>query len=89
MDASATGFGSSLQLPTGHLLYRYGLWGRDNEASSSKYRELRHLVEVLEDGVFTGVLHGSEIFLFTNNFTAEAAFYRGNSSSRALFQLIL
>jgi hypothetical protein len=88
-DASATGFGSSLQLPTGHLLYRYGLWGRDSEAASSNYRELRNLVEVLEDGVSTGVLHGSEVFLFTDNFTAEAAFYRGNSSSRALFQLIL
>jgi hypothetical protein len=88
-DASSTGFGSSLQLPTGHLLYRYGLWGRDVESMTSNYRELRNLVEVLEDGVASGTLKHSEIFLFTDNFTAEAAFYRGNSDSRPLFELIL
>jgi hypothetical protein len=71
------------------LLYQYGLWGRDVESDSSNYWELRNLVEVLEDGVSTGVLRHSEVFQFTDNFTAEAAFYRGNSDSRNLFQLIL
>ncbi len=59
------------------------------ESASSNYRELRNLVEVLEDGVSTGDLRHSEVFLFTDNFTAEAAFYRSNSDSRNLFDLIL
>jgi hypothetical protein len=59
------------------------------ESDSSNYWELRNLVEVLEDGVSTGVLRHSEVFQFTDNFTAEATFYRGNSDSRNLFQLIL
>jgi hypothetical protein len=59
------------------------------ESASSNYRELRNLVEVLEDGVSTGDLRHSEVFLFTDNFTAEAAFNRGNSDSRNLFDLIL
>jgi hypothetical protein len=28
-DASGVGFGSSLQLPSGSVAYRYGLWGKD------------------------------------------------------------
>lgn len=88
-DASRTGFGSTLQLPSGELAYRFGLWGRDAESGSSNYRELRNLVEVLEEGVASKVLLGSEIFLFTDNSTAESAFYRGNSDNRDLFGLIL
>jgi hypothetical protein len=34
-------------------------------------------------------LEGSELFMFTDNMTAESAFYRGTSSERSLFDLIL
>ena len=36
-----------------------------------------------------GDLNGVEMFLFTDNSTAESAFYSGGSSSETLFQLIL
>ena len=34
-------------------------------------------------------LEGSEIFIFTDNSTAEAAFFKGSSKSRVLLELIL
>jgi hypothetical protein len=34
-------------------------------------------------------LWGSEIFIFTDNSTAEAAFWKGTSKSEALFKLVL
>jgi hypothetical protein len=39
--------------------------------------------------VHTENLRGLEIFLFTDNIVAECAFYRGNSSTPLLFELIL
>ena len=36
-----------------------------------------------------GDLKGVEMFLFTDNSTAESAFYSGGSSSKTLFQFIL
>jgi hypothetical protein len=72
------------------LRFRHGLWGRDNSKKSSNYRELHNLVEAIEEGVKDGSLHGSELFLFTDNTVAEAAFYKGNTSaSKVLFELIV
>ena len=88
-DASGSGFGSTVEGPGG-LWYRHGLWGKDANKRSSNYRELRNLVETIEEGVDSGSLTGAELFLFTDNTVAEAAFYKGNtSSSRALFDLIV
>ena len=88
-DASGSGFGSTIEVAEG-LRYRHGLWGRDMNNRSSNYRELRNLVEAIEEGVSDGSLEGCELFLFTDNTVAEAAFYKGNtSSSKVLFELIV
>ena len=88
-DASGSGFGSTIAGVDG-LKYQHGLWGRDNNKKSSNYRELRNLVETIEEGVEDGSLEGAELFLFTDNTVAEAAFYKGNiSSSKTLFELIV
>jgi hypothetical protein len=88
-DASGSGFGSAVQGPDG-LWYRHGLWGSDTNKKSSNYRELCNLVETIEEGVCNGTLKGAELFLFTDNTVAEAAFYKGNtSSSKVLFDLIV
>jgi hypothetical protein len=87
-DASGSGFGSSIAFPDG-IAYRIGVWGKDCEDSSSNYRELRNLVETLETEVEAGNLHNSEVFMMTDNSTAESCFYRGTSSSRKLFDLVL
>jgi hypothetical protein len=96
-DASGTGFGSSTQAinspgPAGHdktVHYRVGVWGKDAEDASSNYRELRNLVEALEHAETRGELREAVVFLCTDNSTAEAAIYKGTSSNRALFDLVL
>jgi hypothetical protein len=88
-DASGSGFGSAVQGKDG-LWYRHGLWGTDTNTKSSNYRELCNLVETIEEGVANETLKGAELFLFTDNTVAEAAFYKGNtSSSKVLFDLIV
>jgi hypothetical protein len=87
-DASGKGFGSTL-LSSGGIKYRIGLWSRDAEEDSSNWRELGNLVEALEEEGATGSLDGAAVFFFTDNTTAEAALYKGNSSSQKLFDLVL
>jgi hypothetical protein len=88
VDASASGFGSSFTTHVG-THYTYGVWGRDNENQSSNYRELSNLVTSVERLLGEGTLDGAEVFVFTDNFTAESAFYKGNTTSKALFELVL
>jgi hypothetical protein len=87
-DASGSGFGSSFTHANG-IVYRVGVWGSDVDGESSNYRELRNLVEAVEVETEEGKLRDTEVFLFTDNSTAEAVFYRGTSSNRNLFNLVL
>jgi hypothetical protein len=50
---------------------------------------LRNLVDTLEVMGKEGSLNGLEMFLFTDNSTAEAAFFNGSSKSEKLFDLVL
>jgi hypothetical protein len=59
------------------------------EKRLSNWQELNNLVEAIERMVVEHGLRGSEIFIFTNNLTEEAAFWKGTSSSRILFKLVL
>jgi len=100
-DASGTGRGTTFQGfrtihhssgelgPTGPVRYKIGTWGSDSETTSSNYRELNNLVEETEAEARAGRLSDSELFLFTDNSTAESAFYKGSSSSRILHHLVL
>ena len=88
-DASKAGFGSTLEEANGSVWFRLGVWGCSLEEESSNFRELTNLVESIEERIAEGGLRGSEIFLFTDNSTAEAAFYKGTSSSEKLFEAIL
>ena len=87
-DASGAGFGSTIETPDG-LRVRFGTWGSDMNTSSSNFRELRNLVEALEDMEAVSAAVGCEVFLFTDNAVAEAAFHNGTSSNRTLFNLVL
>jgi len=90
-DASGTGFGSTFaEGKAGYRVhYRFGQWCSEISEESSNYRELRNLVDAVEELVVQKELRGVEIFLFTDNSTAEGAFWKGNSSSRKLFELVL
>jgi hypothetical protein len=89
-DASQDGFGFNMQEQKGDTIhYRFGQWCDSESEKSSNYRELNNLVERLEELVADGTLEGCEVFIFTDNTTAEAAFYKGNSSSEHLYELVL
>jgi hypothetical protein len=87
-DASKTGFCTNFQVAE-QILYRYGHWCDATSEESSKYRELKNLVDGLEQQVKAGKIFGAEVFIFTDNSTAEAVYYKGNSSLRKLFELML
>ena len=88
-DAAKSGFGTTITKQLGKIWYRLGVWGSDEACESSNYRELANLVQSLESYYTSGELRGIELFLFTDNGTAEAAFYKGSSSSVKLFDLVL
>lgn len=88
-DAAQSGFGTTIGQKQEKMWYRLGVWGTDEASESSNYRELANLVQSLEMYNSTTGLQGTELFLFTDNATAEAAFYKGTSSSRKLFKLVL
>jgi hypothetical protein len=69
--------------------YCYGHWCDSVSEESSNYQELLSLVETLELQVRDERLANAEVFIFTDNSTAEAVFYKGNSTSKKLFELVL
>ena len=87
-DASGAGYGSAFT-NTSDLWFCFGVWGPDADDVTSNFRELRNLTEAVELGVQTGRLQDCELFIYTNNTTAEGAYYKGNSDSRALFDLVV
>ena len=87
-DAPGKGFGSTVLGKDG-TRYRIGIWDRDTEDESSNFREFENVVETLEEEAREGHLEGAVIHLCTDNSTVEAALYKGNSSSRKLFDLVL
>ena len=88
VDASSGGFGASVERPDGTHA-RNGLWGRDAEDASSNYRELRNLVETVEEEAAQGHVRNCELWIFTDNSTAESCFHKGSSSSKLLHELVL
>ena len=88
-DAAKSGFGATFEDKNGNIWFRLGVWGDDTSELSSNWRELANLVEALEARASDENFRGIEFFLFTDNSTAEAAFYKGASSSKLLFDLIL
>ena len=88
-DASGAGFGSTWETNNGTIRYRYGLWGDEMKDSSSNLRELLNLVDTLEKMKEEGELTGTEVYVFTDNSTAELAFFKGTSKSLKLHDLVL
>jgi hypothetical protein len=103
-DASKQGFGATITTPDNSIHWTSGHWDLDAEQRSqqkhvigpliiqersSNYRELRNLVQELEKAFDRGLLNEREVFMFTDNSTAEAAYFKGTSSSELLFGLIL
>jgi hypothetical protein len=69
--------------------YELGEWYDQIHEASSNHRELRNLVNFMLMDAQEGRLDGCEVFLYTDNQTAEGAYFRGTTKSRALFELIV
>jgi hypothetical protein len=87
-DASGKGFGSTMLTKKG-IKYRIGLWGADDEGESSNWKEVKNQVEALEQEATDGNLTNAMVYFFTDNSTVESCLYKGNSSSRKLFKLMV
>jgi hypothetical protein len=78
-DASGQGFGNAIEV-NGLSYSEYGTWNKEIESKHSNYKELRNLVNAIKNAYQGGLLKDAEIFLFTDNFVAECAFYNGGSN---------
>ena len=56
--------------------------------TSSNYRELRNLMDAMEEHVKNGKLREYEVFLLTYNLVTENALYKDSSSNNMLLNLI-
>lgn len=90
-DASGPAYGASSAIPgVRDLHFEYGQWTTTiAEEESSNWREFTNLVEYLDGRAAEGELDNAEVFMFTDNSTAESAFWKGNSHSRKLSELVL
>jgi hypothetical protein len=90
-DASGTGFGSTIRKANGEVVWKSGVWSRTMvEEHNSNFFEFSNLVHALEDMHAAGELAGHEIFMFTDNTTAEAAHFHGTTKNgKQLFDLVL
>jgi hypothetical protein len=87
-DASSSGFGITLEID-GKVYYEYGQWNEEVQGKSSSYRETKNLLQGLKRATQDHGLHGLEIFIFTDNTTAEATFWKGSSKNKDLSDLVL
>lgn len=91
-DAAGAGFGFSASirgLP--ELEYDFGLWAESfSKRSSSNLREALNLLLALKRLIRAGKIpQGAEVWVFTDNFVTERAFWKGNASSPELFEVVL
>jgi len=88
VDASKSGFGASIDY-NDSVRYRIGIWGADEQSESSNYREFANLVETLEQEFIEKRLKDQIVIMATDNSTVEAAIFKGNSTSKKLFNLVV
>ena len=67
----------------------HGQWATEICEQSSNFREFVNTVKSIKKYVDNGTLKGAELFMFTDNSTVEAAFWKGNSKSEKLFRAVL
>jgi hypothetical protein len=87
-DPLGGGFGCSTEFDKG-ICYEFRERGEAIHEESSSYRELMKLVNTLIRTAREGLLDGCAVFLYTDNQTSEASYFRGSAKSRAWFELIV
>lgn len=88
VDASGKGAGASTLGKDNKISILQNIDNVDRKHSSN-FKELHNLVDTQEKEYQSGNFHNREVFICTDNSVAERAFYKGNSKSPLLFNLIL
>ena len=88
-DVSGEGFDNTDWEKEEGVDYRFGIWGLEGADSTSNWRESKNLACHLESKGARGELIGKEIFIFTDNTTAESIAHKGSSSSPLLFDIVV
>jgi hypothetical protein len=87
--SSGPAFGASFDIDD-YIHYQYGQWTMQvTEEELSNWRELSNLVQALKKITSDCGLHDCEIIIFTDNTTAEGAFWKRTVKSPKLFELVL
>src|SRR6056300_31347 len=87
-DASSSGFGITLEIEN-RIYYEYGQWSSRADDKSSNWREATNLLEGLRRAIDDHKLSGLEIFIFTDNSTAETTYWKGSSKNKELSRIVL
>jgi hypothetical protein len=87
-DASVEYFGSIILLD-GVVEWESGSWKEFYKTESSNRREFENLLWRLETFAQLHLGAAIEVFMFTDNYVMECAYFRGNLSSPILFDLVL
>ncbi|KAG7340358.1 hypothetical protein IV203_023901 [Nitzschia inconspicua] len=77
------------RLQGSRIEFEYGQWTTEDSENSSNWRELKNLVTSIRTLSERQNICGSELFIFTDNTTAEQAYSKGSSKSEHLFELVL
>jgi hypothetical protein len=89
-DASGKGVGPALQeRKEAGISTRIGAWSWTEIEESSNWKEFTNCTEALEAEGIAGCLNQTLFYLFTDNSTVEFALYKGTSSSRKLWELVI
>ncbi len=75
-DASGKGFGHAIEIE-GIRYAEFGQWSATLEEKHSNYKELNNLVNAVDLASKNSNLADVELFLFTDNFVSECAYYNG------------
>jgi hypothetical protein len=87
--ASGPAFQGSAQL-SDEIWYQYRQWiTRVTKEETSNWRELGNMLELIKGFVKGGEFESFELFIFTDNYTAKNAFWKGPSNLRRLYELVL
>ena len=68
---------------------RVGIWGKDEEESSSNWKEFTNVILAIKEEVNEGNIFRTEVFIFTHNSTVEGTFNKGSSPTKRIFELVL
>ena len=79
-DASGKGFGHAVEIE-GMTYKSYGQWSSCVEDKHSNYKEFKNLTIAIKNLAYDNKLNQCFLIIFTDNFVAECAYYKGGSNA--------